>query len=147
MATYHRVLRYETGSEHQFVDLTDEVAECVAASGVQNGMVNVQTTHTTAAIIVNEHEPLLLDDMRSTLERAAPRAIPYRHDDFSVRTVNLSPGEPANGHAHCQALFLRTAETLNVLEGRIQLGRWQRIFLIELDHARDRSVSVMVVGD
>jgi secondary thiamine-phosphate synthase enzyme len=130
----------------QFIDITESILELVRRADVRNGVVNVQTRHTTTAIVVNEHEPLLLEDMKKTLERLAPQSDAYRHNNFDVRTANLSPDEPANGHSHCKALFLRTAETLNIVEGAVQLGRWQRIFFIELDCARERMVSVMVMG-
>ena len=139
-------LRIRTTQPLQFIDITDEVSEAVAASGVREGFVNVQSRHTTASVIVNEHEPLLLQDMERTLEQLAPRTASYRHDDMSVRTVNVEPGEPPNGHAHCKSLFLRASETLNVVEGRLDLGRWQRLFLLELDGPRDREVSIRVLG-
>jgi secondary thiamine-phosphate synthase enzyme len=80
------------------------------------------------------------------LERLASREHSYRHDDFAVRTVNVVEGERPNGHSHCKSLFLHASETLNIDGGRLQLGRWQRIFFLELDGARPRSVSVMVMG-
>ncbi len=58
----------------------------------------------------------------------------------------MTPDEKPNGHAHCKALFLRSSETINIVDGRLQLGRWQRIFLLELDCPRRRTVSVMVMG-
>lgn len=146
MHVFHHALHLQTTSCLQFIDLTERIAEIVAASSVQHGLVNVQTTHTTTAIIVNEHEPLLLEDMKRTLERLAPRNEKYQHDAFDIRTANLTPDERPNGHAHCKAMFLRTAETLNVVNGELQLGRWQRIFFLELDDARERTVSVTVMG-
>jgi len=85
--------------------------------------------------------------MRRTLERLAPRGHLYQHDDFNVRTVNMCPDEQKNGHSHCKAMFLRTSETLNVAQGELQLGQWQRVFLIELDRAKKRTVSVLVMGE
>jgi secondary thiamine-phosphate synthase enzyme len=101
--------------------------------------------HTTAAVVVNENEPLLLADLRAALERVAPRHLSYRHDDFAQRAA-VAPDEPANGHAHCQALFLRASETLALARGRACLGRWQRLFLVELDGPRTRTLSVTVLG-
>ena len=86
------------------------------------------------------------EDMKKTLECLAPREKRYGHDDFDVRTVNMEVGEQPNGHAHCKALLLRTSETLNIVDGQLRLGRWQRIFFIELDRSRPRTVSVMVMG-
>jgi secondary thiamine-phosphate synthase enzyme len=58
----------------------------------------------------------------------------------------MMPDEPPNGHAHCKAILLGTSETLNIVDGEMNLGRWQRIFFIELDQAKERVVSVMVMG-
>ena len=140
----HVRLRFTTDRRTQFIDITDEVEGFVAASGIEFGLVNIQSLHTTTAIVLNEHEPLLLSDFCTLLSRAAPRAAWYRHDDFDVRTVNMTPDERANGHAHCRALLLGPSAALNVADGRLQRGRWQRIFLVELDGPREREVSVLV---
>jgi secondary thiamine-phosphate synthase enzyme len=131
----------------EFIDLTIRLQQLVAATRVQLGLVNVQTMHTTTAVVVNEHEPLLLADFERQLEQLAPHHGAYRHDDTSVRTVNLTDGERPNGHAHCRALFLPSSASLNVVNGRLQLGRWQRVFLVELDGPRQREVSVVVLGE
>jgi len=143
--TFHNLIRLRTNECLQFVDITDEVEEIVARTGVSHGWVNIQTKHTTTAIIVNENEPLLLEDLKRMLERLAPRSDQYEHNDFS-RRVDIPPDEPANGHSHCKALFLPISVCVNVADGLLQLGRWQRIFLVELDESRERSVSVMVMG-
>ncbi len=85
-------------------------------------------------------------DMKRILERVAPEQEEYLHNDFSIRTVNLQPEEDKNGHSHCKALFLRTSETIHIAEGQLMLGRWQRIFLLELDRAKGRTISVTVLG-
>jgi len=139
-------IRVRTGECLQFVDITDEVAERVRGLGIRDGVVNVQVQHTTAAVVINENEPLLLQDLRDALERTAPRGLVYRHDDFAVRTVNMQPDEIPNGHSHCKALFLPASQTLNVLDGTLQLGRWQRVFVVELDGARERTVSIVAIG-
>jgi len=143
----HHHIRITTDRPTEFVDLTDTIQAFVAESGVISGMVNVQTLHTTAAIVVNEHEPLLLTDFTSLLERAAPVDRPYRHDDLTRRTVNLTLGERINGHAHCRALLLSPSACLNVVGSRLQLGRWQRVFLAELDGPQVRDLSLVIVGD
>jgi secondary thiamine-phosphate synthase enzyme len=130
----------------EFIDLTDRLNQFIAEAGVCVGMLNVQTSHTTAAVVVNEHEPLLLADFKSFLERTAPERADYGHDDMS-RRVNAQVGEPSNGHAHCRALLLPTSACLNVVDGRLALGCWQRVFLVELDGPRTREVSVVAVGE
>jgi secondary thiamine-phosphate synthase enzyme len=139
-------IELRTPGAMDFVDLTERIAGCVRSSGVEHGLVNLQCLHTSAALLVNENEPLLHEDFRGLLERWAPRGAGWQHDRFEIRTVNLAPGERPNGHAHARALVLRTTECLNVVEGRLALGRWQRVFLVECDEARDRAVSVMVLG-
>ena len=147
LSAYHDSICLETEAPLQFVDFTKQLAAVVRASGIRTGFVNVQTRHTTAAVMVNENEPLLQEDMRRILERLAPPHRAYRHDNFSIRTVNLCPDEEKNGHSHCKAMFLRTSETLNVAQGELQLGQWQRVFLIELDRGKKRTVSVLVMGE
>lgn len=143
----HTTIRIDTQHPMQFVDLTDEVEALAAEAGLRTGLVNIQTLHTTTAIVVNEHEPLLLTDVAALLERAAPRDAVYRHDNVTLRTVNCVLGERPNGHSHCRALLLGPSVCLNVAAGRLQLGQWQRVFLVELDGPRSRDVSVLLVGD
>ena len=143
----HGRIRLATERAMEFVDLTDRIEARVAEVGIQAGFVNVQSLHTTTAIVVNEHEPLLLTDFAALLDLLAPRHAPYRHDDMTARTVNVGPSERANGHAHCQAMLLPSSATVNVADGRLQLGCWQRIFLVELDGPRAREVSVLVSGE
>jgi len=136
-----------TGQCTEFVDITDRLAAIVAVAGLRTGVVSIQTQHTTTAVVVNEHEPLLLDDFAAVLERTAPRDVSYAHDDADRRVDNVVPDERPNGHAHCRALFLSSSACLNVVRGALQLGRWQRVFLVELDGPRERGVSVMLLGE
>ena len=140
-------IEFETTAAPQFIDITDDVQRIVEASGIVFGQVSVFSQHTTAAIKINEHEPLLLRDLARTLRNFAPPNAYYEHNDFSRRTVNMNPDECANGHAHVQHLILGTNETIPVVDRRLTLGAWQRIFLIELDHPRLRRVLVNVIGN
>ena len=139
-------LELETTGAPGFTDITDDVIAVVADSGVTYGSVTIFSRHTTAAIRINEAEPLLLRDMARTLRQLAPSNAYYEHNDFSRRTVNMNPDECANGHAHCQHLFLATSETVPVIDGRPMIGTYQRIFVIELDHPRERQILVTVNG-
>ena len=143
----HAQIRLTTTRPTEFIDLTGYVERLVADSGIDVGFVSVQTRHTTTAIMVNEHEPLLLDDFQALLRHAAPDDGRYRHDDPNARTVNVTPGERANGHAHCRALLLAPSVCLNVIGGTLLLGRWQRVFLVELDGPREREISALVLGE
>ena len=144
--SHAETLEYTTDHALEFVDITADVRGVVERSGIAFGQVTVFSEHTTAAIIVNEHEPLLLNDMARVLSRVAPAGDYYEHNDFSIRTVNMTADECANGHAHCQHLFLGTSELIPIHDAEIRLGRWQRCFLVELDHARRREVFVQAMG-
>ena len=143
----HVKLHVTTTHQTEFIDLTDRLERLVADAGLRFGMVNLQTLHTTLAVVVNEHEPLLLNDFRRLLAGVAPADGRYQHDDETVRTVNLVEEERPNGHAHCRALLLPASACLNVTEGRLQLGRWQRVFVVELDGPRERHVSILLFGE
>jgi secondary thiamine-phosphate synthase enzyme len=143
----HSCIRVSTGHPTGFIDLTARLEAFVTATGLRSGILNVQTRHTTTAIVVNEHEPLLLADFEELLAGIAPVAARYRHHDAGARTVNLTAAERPNGHAHCRALLLPSSASLNVFDGRLQLGTWQRVFFVELDGPRDRDVSVLAFGE
>ena len=143
----HTTIRIDTQHPTQFIDLTDEVTAFVTESRIHTGLVNVQGLHTTTAVIVNEHDPLLLSDVAALLERIAPQDGVYRHDNVSLRTSNCVLAERPNGHSHCRALLLAPSVSLNIAGGRLQLGIWQRIFLVELDGPRTRNISVLATGE
>ena len=143
----HTTIRIETQHPTQFIDLTDEIAAFVQESRVHTGLINVQGLHTTTAVIVNEHDPLLLSDLAALLERIAPQDGYYRHDNVGLRTSNCVLADRPNGHSHCRAVLMAPSVSLNVAAGRLQLGTWQRVFLVELDGPRTRNVSVVAIGD
>jgi len=143
----HRaVIRRIASEAPEFIDITADVVRAVEESGIREGTVLVFSRHTTAAVKINENEPLLLRDMARFLEEAAPREGNYRHNDFVIRTANMTEDECPNGHAHCQHLLLGVSEAIPVSDGKPLLGRWQSIFLIELDRPRAREVVVQVQG-
>ena len=143
----HTTFHIASGQPTEFIDLTDRLESLVAEAGLSFGIVNIQTLHTTTGVVVNEHEPQLLSDFYALLEATAPNDGRYRHDDMTSRTVNVNDRERPNGHAHCRALFLPSSLCLNVTRGRLLLGRWQRVFFVELDGPRERDVSVLVFGE
>ena len=143
----HTKVRITTERRVEFIDLTGSLQEFLSGSHIVTGLLNVQSLHTTAAIVVNESEPLLLKDFEHLLQQVAPDDVPYRHDDETARTVNLNPGERPNGASHCKALVLGSSACLNIVDGRLLLGRWQRVFLVELDGPRCRDISVLLIGE
>lgn len=141
---------FRTEKGGQFVDLTDDVRDLVARSGIRNGAAIVFAPHTTCSVVINERETGFLADFGDLLEAVVPSAVDYRHDDLSIRTENLEddPHDVPNGHAHCRAALLgSSSQMVPVLDGELVLGRYQRIFFLELDHARDRKVYLQVMGE
>ncbi len=146
MRIISQLVGIQSAATLDFIDITDRVREKITESGITDGLVNIQSLHTTMAVIVNESEPLLISDMKKTLEELAPESREYAHDNFDLRTVNMCDDECANGHAHNKALHLPTSVLLNVVGGKLQLGGWQRVFAIELDRSRERQIALQIIG-
>ena len=137
-------LQVETTTAPEFIDITSRIAEIVSGSRIRNGVVLVFSTHTTAAVTIQEHEPLLLNDMADMLKRLASRSVHYRHNDFSIRTVHMEENESPNGHSHCHHLILGTSEMVPIIDGQLALGQWQRVFVVELDHLNEKPREIVV---
>ena len=146
LRTFVETLSIDTDRAPEFIDITDQVIDIVGRSEIENGFAVVFSKHTTAAIKLNENEPLLVKDMVQFLERVASRDAYYGHNDFAIRTVHMHEDECPNGHAHCQHLILGTSESIPIVNGELCFGNWQRIFLVELDIPRRRHVVVQVLG-
>ena len=142
-------LLVQSNREPEFIDITDEVQEHINQSDIDNGICVVFSRHTTAAITIQENEPLLLEDFSNMLEKASPKQGQYQHNDFSVRTVNMNEDECPNGHSHCRQITLGTSETIPLIDGILALGKWQSIFMIELDQEaqQPREIIIQVVGN
>jgi thiamine phosphate synthase YjbQ (UPF0047 family) len=113
---HHTRIPVATKQAMEFIDLTTRIEALAAEAGIHAGLVHIQSLHTTTAIVVNEHEPLLLVDFGDLLARAASRQAPYRHNDPNARTLPLAPGERPDGHAHCHALLL------GPVQARLRIG-------------------------
>lgn len=128
----------------EFTDITDTVQTFLAESGIIDGMVLVFAQHTTAAIVIQEPEDLLKDDLCCFLDEKAPKEVSkYKH---SLAPDHLKDGKP-NAHSHCQHLMLGASETIPITGGKMMLGTYQHIFLVELDRARERRVVLQVFGE
>ena len=130
-------LWFNTPHEHEYVNVTDQVAEIVARSGIREGMVLVSAMHITAAVYVNDAESGLIQDIEDWLENLAPARPDYRHH----RT-----GE-TNGDAHLKSLLLHHEVIVPLTEGRLDLGPWQQIYYAEFDGRRRKRVVVKVMGE
>jgi len=141
-AGFHsHVLAMRTSYSRQFIDITDEVRTCIEQSSFSSGLAVIASRHTTAAIVINEHEPELLKDLDRMLVELAPPDGHYAHNG-----VPCGKGEQPNGHSHCQALLLSASASVPIAAGEPVLGRYQRVFLVELDGPRYREVTVALLG-
>ncbi|MGB3988820.1 MAG: secondary thiamine-phosphate synthase enzyme YjbQ [Minisyncoccales bacterium] len=147
MKILNKIVDIKTNGLFDFIDITDELISLTEESQILNGILNVQTMHTTAMIMVNENEPLLIEDIKKNLEKIAPSTDDYQHDNFEIRKINLCDDECDNGHSHCKAIHLLPSATLNILDGRLQLGDWQRVIFVELDRPRERRYQIQVMGE
>jgi secondary thiamine-phosphate synthase enzyme len=95
--------------------------------------------------VVNENEPLLLGDFERLLDRLCPADAPYDHDDMARRSEAAEEERP-NGASHCRCVLLGASQSLHVSGGVLQVGRWQRLLLVELDGPRSRTLSIVVLG-
>ena len=126
------IFTLETQQPKQAIDITDSVAEVVSAAGVASGLCHVMALHSTAAVVVNESDdPNIGVDLINALDRAIPDHAGWLHDRVDD-----------NAQAHIKAAILGPSEVVPAREGKLVLGTWQRILLIELDGPRRRRVSV-----
>jgi len=147
MEIKNKTIEFKTTKTLDFIDITEKVEEFVKESEIKNGLVNIQILHTSAGLIVNENEPLLLEDFKKNIENIAKSTESYNHDDFDRRTVNMCNNECKNGHAHCKSIYFLVNATLNLIDKKLQLGQWQRIFLVELDRPRPRKIQIQIIGE
>ncbi len=125
----------------EFHDITTDVLKALHESKIENGIVTVYTQHTTCAIKINENEKNLMHDMLEFLEKVAPQRKNYLHDNHPIDGRK-------NAHSHLKALLLTASESIPIQDGKLLLGNWQRVFLVELDGPREkRNVIVHVMGE
>jgi len=122
------------------VDITPEVNRVLAQAGVRQGIVVVFAVGSTAAITTTEAEPgLLTHDLKAYFERVAPQGAYYKHEE----TWNDD-----NGHAHVRAAALGPSLAVPIVDGRMTLGTWQQIVLLDFDtRPRRRDIVVQIVGE
>ncbi len=137
MATRQRVGLLTVSSRRQTdaIDITAQVQQLVTEAGVGDGLCTVYVAHTTAGVFINENaDPDVLHDVLSTLDRLVPWEGSYRHAE-------------GNAAAHIKASLIGTSQSIPVRADRLELGRWQGIFLADFDGPRERRARVTVVPD
>jgi len=134
MKVFNETLRFSTKGEIEFIDISGKVQDVVDKSGIKDGLAHVFAPHATGVLILTEYEPGLLNDIKKTLERIAPKRASYEH--------------PSNAHSHLRSLIFSPDRTLPLIDGRIVLGTWQSLVFVETDvHPRQRTIIVQVLGE
>ena len=137
MSVHGGQLRLSTRGNGDVIDLTEGVSSLIRTAGVERGIVTVCAIGSTAAVTAMEFEPGGVADLQSLLERLIPARGDYAHNRLN---------EDTNAHAHQRAALIGPSESFPVVDGRLALGTWQQIVLIDFDdRPRDRTVSVQVV--
>jgi secondary thiamine-phosphate synthase enzyme len=138
LATHSADLTLSTQGHGDTIDLTDRVEAVVAASGIDAGTVSVFVPGSTAAISAMEYERGGIHDLKEALDRLIPPEGDYEHNALNRDT---------NSHAHIRAAIVGPSETFPVDEGRVRLGIWQQIVLLDFDdRPRERTVVVTVTS-
>ncbi|MGI8462003.1 MAG: secondary thiamine-phosphate synthase enzyme YjbQ [Solirubrobacterales bacterium] len=131
-------LRLTTRGDADVVDISEGVRRVVAASGASEGLVNAFVRGSTAAVTTMEYEPGGVHDLRSLLDRLIPVEGSYEHNRLN---------HDSNSHAHQRASIIGSSESIPVAGGRLGLGTWQQIVLIDFDdRPRERTVVVQVIS-
>ena len=133
-----RSFQVKTRGFSDIIDITSEVAEEVASSGVADGIVTVFVPGSTAGITSIEFESGVVSDLKEAIERQAPVDLHYAHD------ARWGDG---NGFSHVRAALMGASFTVPIENGNMQLGTWQQIVLCDFDNRpRDRKILVQVIG-
>jgi secondary thiamine-phosphate synthase enzyme len=138
---FSRVLDWITNERLQLINITDRINEIVRKSGIRDGLVHLQSLHTTTAVFINEWQDALLDDVRSLFNELVPRDRAWRHND-----LEQSDCERGNADSHLRGMIMGQSLCLQVRNSAVLLGTWQSIVLAEFDGPRSRSLSVQVSG-
>ena len=139
MTVASKTIGLNTKGHCDIVDITSEVAREVGVSGISNGLVIVFISGSTAGVTTIEFEPGLLADFEDMWDRVVPENIDYQH--------NRAWGD-GNGHSHVRASLLSASLTIPLVDGKLTLGTWQQVVVIDFDNRpRSREVVVQIIGE
>jgi secondary thiamine-phosphate synthase enzyme len=139
MAIISRSIQIKSKGENDIIDITNQTANEVKESRLQDGIVTVFVPGSTAAVTTIEYEPGLKKDFPSMLSRIAPREVQYEHD---------KTWHDGNGHSHVRASLIGPSLTIPFKNGNLMIGTWQQIVLLEMDtRHRERNVVLQIIGE
>ncbi len=138
---FNRIVDWITSDRMQLINITDRINEIVQKSGIRDGLVHLQSLHTTTAVFINEWQDALLHDVKSFLDQVVCREHGWRHND-----PEFSDCERKNADSHLRGMLMGQCLCLQVRNSAVLLGTWQSIILAEFDGPRSRSMSIQVSG-
>ncbi len=136
MKTWSKELIISTRKQSEVVDITDMVLSAVRESNINNGLLLVQLPHATAALVLNEGESGLRQDLLQKMEGLVPMRGDYRHDKIDN-----------NAHAHLKSALFSSNQVLPIVEGRLVRGTWQNLLVVEEDGPRTRRIIIFAMGE
>lgn len=140
MKTFFSEIQVSSTKDYEIINITVEVTRLLEKSGISNGLISIFSTHTTAAIKINENEKNLVKDFDNMFEKLIPKNFDYEHNKTAI-------DNRPNAHSHLRSMLINSSETIPFKNGKMLLGVWQTIFFIELDGPRqNRKIIVEVIG-
>lgn len=138
MKSYRKELWFETPTRRAFVNITSEIEQCLAESGIREGLLLCNAMHITASVFINDDESGLHHDMELWLEKLAPEKpySQYRHNGYED-----------NADAHLKRSVMGREVVVAVTDGKLDFGPWEHIFYGEFDGKRRKRVLVKIIGD
>jgi secondary thiamine-phosphate synthase enzyme len=138
MKSYRRELTINTPQRRAYLNITPQVEDCLAASGIREGLCLVNAMHITASVFINDDESGLHHDFEVWLEKLAPEKphSQYHHNGFED-----------NGDAHLKRQIMGREVVVAVTEGKLDFGPWEQIFYGEFDGKRNKRVLVKIIGE
>ena len=139
MTVVTKDIAFQSKGNCDIIDITSQVARNVEESEVDNGIVTLFISGSTAGVTTIEYEPRLLSDFKSMWDRLMPRNIPYEHD---------KTWGDGNGHSHVRASTLGASLTIPFVNKRLTLGTWQQIVFVDFDNRpRSRRIVIQILGE
>ncbi len=134
-----KTITISSNGENDMIDITHQTGQAIKESTLQDGVVVIFVSSSTAAITTIEYEPGLKKDFPKMLTRLAPSNIEYEHDNM---------WHDGNGHSHVRASLIGPSLTVPFSNGRLMLGVWQQIVVVEMDtRGRERTIVLQIIGE
>jgi secondary thiamine-phosphate synthase enzyme len=139
MTVATKIIQIRSKGETDIINITEQVSAAIKESNIENGIVTVFVSGSTAAVTTIEYEPGLVYDFPEMLSRVAPKGIQYKHDNT---------WHDGNGHSHVRASLIGPSLTVPVVDGKMSLGTWQQLVFSELDtRSRNRNIILQLIGE